>query len=1744
MYVANRSSGTVTVIDGNNPYNTMVVPVGTQPDAISVDPTENQIYVANADGSLSILNGANGSVLVTVPTGILPQAVTVNAVSGKVYVANSGDNTVTVVNGLTRDVTATLSVGTTPVAIVANPVTNKIYVANRGSNTVSVIDGTSDTVTATITSGTMPSAIADNPVTGMVYIANTGSNNVTVLNGATLTTATVAVGTSPSGIAVSAYSNTVFVTDTGSNNVFVLDGATNTTKTTAVGSAPLAVAVNPLTNRAYVANSTGSSVTVLQGSGTTVTNVNTAQQGPNAAALDPTNHQVWVANSNGTISVISTATNTVTATLTGLSNPTAIVANPAKGQMYVLAGGSVYVYSTALPVSNTPVATIPIPGWSASSGLLAVNPTNNRLYACQIYGFTKAVSVLDVNAYTVVSQFDANGPTAVMVSPVTNEAYVTIANAASVMAIGPPGSSFADALKATISVSGIGNPTALAVNPITNKIFVGGSNGIDVINGATDTVTATLNNSNSPNIGSNFNNLIVNTATNQVIAGRAGYGALSVINGSGGDPETYTVNPASLEVAGGTPLGAGVYDPLTNKIYFADINGTAVTVIDGTDLTNSYTVTVGQSPTALVLDPNSSQVYVANSGSNFVSVINPGSNFSAAPSTTSLAGVPDASTIIDSSNPGYFKTSNPTPSFTATVTPTSSFPGATVVYYTVDGSPRMTPITTHTASGSATVFTFAISGQQAGQHTLSVYPGFGDEGGTKSAASGTGNSPYLGPIATLPFTIIPGVVLGTTTNVTAQPNPQDYNSPITITATVVPESSNNGVFPAGTVTFTDELGDTLGSGPLPSSGTGVVTITTTALSAGPHTITASYPGNTAYTSSSGIAYVMISLPAVNIIASSGQPQSILYGESFANLVATVTDAGGVPVSGAQVTFSQTGGSGLSFSPATVITNGQGQAETTVVLSPQGVGTYTAKATLATNGANATYALTITPAPFKVVADPQQRLFGQANPSLTYTYSGFANGDSSAVVSGTPTLTTTATTSSLVGTYLISASTAGMSAANYTLSGVNGVLTIVQTTGAVTLNVSPVSVVYGNAVTLTATVSTGATGSVYFYDGGMLLGTAPISSGTATLAISNLAVGTHNDLTAAYSGDSNFAAATSPARLLIVTPAQLQVIAAGASRAYNQPNPAFLFSYSGFVNGDTNATIGGAPELTTTTTPNSPPGNYPIAINVNSMSAPNYILIGVPATLTVTQASITIGLSASPVSVMYGEPSTLTANVMLGATGTVSFYEGTTLLGTATVDAAGVAALPISTLNVGTHTVTATYNGDDNFLSVTSTPAMITVTKRTAPDGSAALIVTVNNASRTSTQTNPPFSYAVAGQLYNSDTYATAISGTPSYSTSAGSEPGEYEVTVSNLSSANYSISFVPGTLTVTTTPTTTTLVASPSTPQYGDPVTLTASVSPSAATGTISFYDGPILLGSTAVDGGTATLVNTTLTAGTHTITAIYNGDVTYASSTSTPQTVTVAKKTAPGGGPALTVTVQNQSRAYASANSEFTYVVSGTLVDSDTYASAVTGVPVYSSSDTPTSPAGTTFPISVTGLSSANYTVAFVNGTLTIVSTPSQTTLTASATSVQYGTPVSLTASVLPTGAIGQVSFANGSTQLGMATIVSGTATLTTSLPAGTYTITASYLGDNNYGSSGSEPITLTVNRAPLTVTVQDASRHQRSGESRDPGRRGTGRRRQSIAPCRTYRDRQQYKSSSRRGESAVHLHRHGNATEWRYIQ
>lgn len=117
------------------------------------------------------------------------------------------------------------------------------------------------------------------------------------------------------------------------------------------------------------------------------------------------------------------------------------------------------------------------------------------------------------------------------------------------------------------------------------------------------------------------------------------------------------------------------------------------------------------------------------------------------------------------------------------------------------------------------------------------------------------------------------------------------------------------------------------------------------------------------------------------------------------------------------------------------------------------GTTDIAASQATDGtypaASVTRTFVVNKANLTITANNITRNEGVANPALTVIYSGFVNGEDSSVLSALPSVTTTATQSSLAGTYPITVS--GATAANYNITFVAGTLTVIAipTTGLIT-----------------------------------------------------------------------------------------------------------------------------------------------------------------------------------------------------------------------------------------------------------------------------------------------------------------------------------------------------------------------------------------------------------------------------------------------------------------------------------------------------------------------------------------------------------------------------------------------------------------------------------------------------------------------------------------------------------------------
>ncbi|HEV3198786.1 MAG TPA: Ig-like domain-containing protein, partial [Bryobacteraceae bacterium] len=349
-----------------------------------------------------------------------------------------------------------------------------------------------------------------------------------------------------------------------------------------------------------------------------------------------------------------------------------------------------------------------------------------------------------------------------------------------------------------------------------------------------------------------------------------------------------------------------------------------------------------------------------------------------------------------------------------------------------------------------------------------------------------------------------------------------------------------------------------------------------------------------------------------------------------------------------------------------------------------------------------------------------------------------------------------------------------------------------------------------------------------------------------------------------------------------------------------------------------------------------------------------------------------------------------------ASGNIGFYDGVTQIGSVSVSN-GIASFQTPPLTVGPHTLMARYGGDNNYLSSVSTPFVFTVDPLRT---STTIVVVPNRATSgqpvTLTATVSP-SNATGSIAFkdNGNTFGTITltNGTAIFTTSLA--PGSHLLTAVYSGDSNNAASTSPAVDVVVPPPVTSTntsLSSSLNPSNVGQPVTLTATVMPASATGTVTFKDGANTIGMGTLGNGTATFTTSTLSVGSHPLIATYSGDSNNNPSTS--PTVTEVVNPLP---PASTVTV---------------------LVPSPN--------PAVS------------------------------------------------------GQTVTLTATVTPASATGTVTFKDSATTIGTGTLSGGSATVTTStLSVGNHTITATYSGDSSNNPSTSQTVTEVVNPLPPASTV-----------------------------------------------------------------
>ena len=654
-------------------------------------------------------------------------------------------------------------------------------------------------------------------------------------------------------------------------------------------------------------------------------------------------------------------------------------------------------------------------------------------------------------------------------------------------------------------------------------------------------------------------------------------------------------------------------------------------------------------------------------------------------------------------------------------------------------------------------------------------------------------------------------------------------------------------------------------------------------------------------------------------------------------------------------------------------------------------------------------------------NPQSKTYGGADPTLTYTSSGtLYYGDAYSVITGVG-LSTTTGAAATAGTHAIVAS--GGTAANYAITYVNGTLSVAQ--AALTVTANNQSKTYGGAdPTLTDTPS----GTLYYGDTYAVISGVSLATTTGAAATA----GTHAII--ALGGTAANYAITDVNGMLTVAQAALTVTADPQSKTYGGADPALTYTPSGTLYySDTYAVISGV-SLSTATGAAAMAGTH--TITASGGTATNYAITDVNGTLTVSKAPLTV--TADNKSKVYGA-----ADPTLTYTPSGTLYYGDTysvITGVTLFTATGAAA------TAGTHTITA--GGTTANYAITDVNGTLTVSK------AAALTVTADNKSKVYGAADPTLTYTPSGTLYYGDTYAVISGVSLSTTTGAAATAGTHTITASGGTAANYAITDVNGTLTVSQAALTVT--ADNKSKVYGaaDP-TLTDTPS-----GTLYYGDTYAVISGVTL----ATATGAAATAGTHTITASGGTAANYAI-TDVDGTLTVSKAAA------LTVTADNKSKVYGAADPTLTYTPSGTLYYTDTYA-VITGVSLA----TATGAAATagTHAIIATGGTAANYAITDVNGTLTVAQ--AALTVTADNQSKTYGgadPTLTYTASgtLYYTDTYAVISGVSLSTATGAAAT------------AGTHAIVASGGTAANYAITDVNG-TLSVAQAALTVTANNQSK------------------------------------------------------------
>jgi hypothetical protein len=647
-------------------------------------------------------------------------------------------------------------------------------------------------------------------------------------------------------------------------------------------------------------------------------------------------------------------------------------------------------------------------------------------------------------------------------------------------------------------------------------------------------------------------------------------------------------------------------------------------------------------------------------------------------------------------------------------------------------------------------------------------------------------------------------------------------------------------------------------------------------------------------------------------------------------------------------------------------------------------------------------------------------------------------------------------------------------------------TVTKAPTSMTESAAPATIPYGTADTVSvAGLPAGATGTVTFTSGGSTLCVATLPALSCATPVT-LTPATY-PVTATYSGDANYSGTTALGAAFTVTLSSTSMTesAAPSSVQYGTSDTLSVSGLPGGATGTVTFTSGGStlcvaalPSTSCSTSTSLVPGTYPVTATYSGDT--NYHgTTATGASFTVVKADTSMIESASPPSIGYGSQDTLSVTGLpAGATGVVTFTSGGSTLCTTTLPA--TSCQTATTLVPGTYPVTATYPGDSNYKGTTATGASFTVTRANPgfTESAAPSSVPYGTADTLSDSGLPADATGTVTFTSGGATLCVAVIPATSCDTSSTLAPGTYPVTATYSGDSNYNGSTATGaSFTVTKADTSMTESAAPSTIPYGTQDTLSVAGLPGDATGTVTFSSGGSPL-CTATLPLISCQTSATLAPGTYPVTATYSGDADYRSTTATGASFTVTK-----ADPSFTESAAPSSVPYGTADTLSAAGLPGDATGTVTFTSGgntlcVAELPAISCQTSSTLDPGT-YPVTATYSGDGNYDPSVATGaSFTVTQADTAMVESASPASIAFGSQDTLSVTGLPGDATGTVTFTSGGATLCVAVLPATSCLTSTTLAPGSYPVTATYSGNDNYNGSSVSGATFTVTKVTVFLT------------------------------------------------------------------